>query len=63
VKLKLCPQCKRPFLASEEFCPKCPRLEWDQENWVNVGCLLATIVPLFVLILFWLILFFGIIFR
>jgi hypothetical protein len=63
VKLKLCPQCKRPFLATEEFCPKCPRLEWDQESWVNVGCLLATIVPLFVLILFWFFFFFGIIFR
>ncbi|MGI8469524.1 MAG: hypothetical protein ACR2N3_13835 [Pyrinomonadaceae bacterium] len=52
--LKLCRQCKRPFLASQEFCPRCPRVEWNQESLANLGCLLATILPLFVMILFWL---------
>jgi predicted amidophosphoribosyltransferase len=63
VKLKICPKCKRPFLADKEFCPHCPRPEWNQESWANVGCLLATILPLFLMILFWLFFFLGFIFR
>ncbi len=58
--LKLCPQCKRPFMASEKFFPRCPRAEWDQESLANLGCLLATILPLIIMLLFWLFLIFGI---
>ena len=65
MQLKLCPNCKRPFLAKEEFCPHCPEpYTWNQESWMNVGCLLMmTAVPLFLVILFWLFLFLGIFFR
>jgi len=63
VKLKLCKTCKRPFMASEEFCPHCPRPEFNSESWVSLGCLLAMILPLFLLILFWLFFFLGFIFR
>ncbi|MGI8555735.1 MAG: hypothetical protein ACR2LT_05215 [Pyrinomonadaceae bacterium] len=58
--LKLCPQCKRPFMASREFCPHCPRTGWNQESLANLGCLLATILPLLLMILFWLFFIFGI---
>jgi hypothetical protein len=65
MQLKLCPKCKRPFLAKEEFCPNCPEpYTWNQESWMNVGCLLMmTVAPLFLVILFWLFLFLGIFFR
>lgn len=64
VELKLCPKCRRPYLASQEFCPHCPPPRtWNQESWVNLGCLLVTIVPLFILILFWLLILFGFLFR
>ena len=62
--IKLCPKCKRPFLATKETCPHCPEpYTWNQESWANAGCLVATILPLILLILFWLFLFLGAIFR
>jgi hypothetical protein len=64
VAIKLCPKCRRPFLAEKEFCPNCPEpYTWNQESFANVGCLVATILPLVFLILFWLFLFLGVFFR
>jgi hypothetical protein len=64
VELKICKQCKRPYLADKEFCPHCPEpYTWNQESYANLGCLLAMILPLFLLILFWLFLFLGIFIR
>ncbi|MBA2493897.1 MAG: hypothetical protein H0V31_04290 [Acidobacteria bacterium] len=64
MSIKICQKCKRPFMADNEFCPHCPEpYTWNQESWANLGCLLLTIVPLFVMILFWLFFFFGIFFR
>jgi hypothetical protein len=55
VELKICPRCERPFLASEANCPRCPQPpEYDADSWMNLGCLLATILPLFVIIFLWL---------
>jgi hypothetical protein len=59
VKLKLCPKCRRPFLETEQFCPHCPRVEWDQESFTNVGCLVLSLLPVFGLIIFWLFFFMG----
>ena len=62
--LKLCPKCRRPYLSSNDYCPNCPEpYTWDQESYANVGCLVLTIAPLFILILFWLFLIFGAVFR
>lgn len=61
--LKLCPQCKRPFMANHEFCPRCPRVEWNQESLANVGCLLAMTLPVVFVILFWLTLIFAVFFS
>ncbi|MDQ3713929.1 MAG: hypothetical protein M3388_17155 [Acidobacteriota bacterium] len=64
MSLKICKKCKRPFMASHEFCPHCPKpYTWNQESWANVGCLLAMILPLFVMIFFWFVFFFGFLFR
>ncbi|MBA3634383.1 MAG: hypothetical protein H0W58_16485 [Acidobacteria bacterium] len=64
MSIKICQKCKRPFMANNEFCPHCPEpYTWNQESWANLGCLLLTIVPLFVMILFWLFFFFGIFIR
>jgi hypothetical protein len=63
VQLKLCPKCKRPYLATDEFCPKCPRPQWNPESYMNVGCLLAMLLPLVGFIFFWLFFFFGVIIR
>jgi hypothetical protein len=63
MKLKLCSNCKRPYLANKDFCPKCPKIEWNQESWMNVGCLLAMVSPLFIMIFLWLLFFFGLFFR
>lgn len=60
--LKLCPVCKRPFLAKDEFCPRCPRLQYE-ESWMSLGCLLAMFLPLLVLLLFWFFFFFGFFLR
>jgi len=64
VNLKICQTCKRPFFAKKEFCPHCPApYTWNQESWANVGCLLAMIAPLFLMIFFWLFFFMGFFFR
>lgn len=64
MELKICEKCKKPFLAEEEFCPHCPEpYFWDQESLANLGCLLLTIVPLFLVILFWLFFFLGFFIR
>ena len=54
VKLKICGKCKRPYMEDRDFCPNCPKpYLWNQESWLNLGCLLLTILPLFMLIIFW----------
>jgi hypothetical protein len=65
MQLKICPICKKPFLAIKEFCPKCPApYSWNQESWTNVGCLLMlTALPLILMIFFWLFFFMGFFFR
>ncbi|MGI8787328.1 MAG: hypothetical protein ACR2HG_06165 [Pyrinomonadaceae bacterium] len=65
MQIKLCPKCKRPFMASQEFCPHCPApYTWNQESWMNVGCLtLMVALPLLVMFLFWVFFFAGVFFR
>jgi len=64
VKLKICKRCKRPFLANKGSCPNCAvPYTWNQESYTNLGCLLAMILPIFLVVFFWLFLFFGIFFR
>jgi hypothetical protein len=64
VAIKLCAKCRRPFLAAKERCPHCPEpYTWDQESFANLGCLVATILPLVVLLLFWFFLFLGVFLR
>ena len=51
-------------MAGKEFCPHCPEpYTWNQESWANMGCLLMMILPLFVMIFFWLFLFLGFFIR
>jgi len=60
--LKLCPKCRRPFMGSEEFCPRCPE-PFDANSFANLGCIVMTILPLLVLILFWAFVFGTIFYR
>jgi hypothetical protein len=51
-------------MAHKEFCPTCPEpYTWNQESWANVGCLLAMILPLAVMILLWVFFFSAMLFR
>ena len=60
VAIKLCPRCRKPYLAAKEFCPHCPEpYTWNQESYANVGCLLAMLMPLVGMILFWIFMFLG----
>ena len=60
VAIKLCPKCRKPYLAAKEYCPNCPEpYTWNQESYANVGCLLAMLLPLVFLILFWIFMFLG----
>ena len=64
VAIKLCPKCKRPFMAASNACPNCPETyTWDQESCANLGCLLLMLSPLLLMVLFWLFLFLGFLFR
>ncbi|MBS1798137.1 MAG: hypothetical protein JSS81_30265 [Acidobacteria bacterium] len=64
MKLKICDRCKRPYLAGKKACPNCPApYTWDQESWANLGCLVAMILPIFLVLLFWIFLFFGVFLR
>jgi hypothetical protein len=60
--LEICRQCKRPFLAEKEFCPHCPP-PYNPDKFANLGCLLLTILPLVLMVLFWLFLFLGFFIR
>ena len=62
MKIKICQTCKRPYLEKDEFCPRCPP-PYDANSLANLGCLLLTVLPLVVMILFWLFLFLGIFMR
>jgi predicted amidophosphoribosyltransferase len=62
VRLKICARCKRPFLANKEFCPHCP-VPYNPESWANVGCLLAMVLPIFMIVFLWMFFFFGVFFR
>jgi len=51
-------------MAIESECPHCPEpYTWDQESWANVGCLILMVLPVFLMILFWLFFLFGIFIR
>jgi hypothetical protein len=51
-------------MADKEFCPNCPEpYTWNQESYANLGCLLLMLMPLGLLILFWLFMFIGVIIR
>ncbi|CAN5264929.1 hypothetical protein BH10ACI1_BH10ACI1_14480 [soil metagenome] len=52
-------------MADKEFCPKCPEpYTWNQESWMNLGCLLMmTVFPLLLIFLFWMFFFMGFLFR
>ena len=51
-------------MAHKEFCSHCPEpYTWNQESLANVGCLVAMVVPLAVMILLWVFLFSAFIFR
>ncbi|HEX8249710.1 MAG TPA: hypothetical protein VF599_16145 [Pyrinomonadaceae bacterium] len=64
MEIKICHRCKRPFLANKGKCAHCPEpYAWNQDSWTNLGCLLITIIPLFLMILFWLFFFLGIFIR
>lgn len=64
MELKLCPKCRRPYLAHKEYCPSCPEpYTWNQESYANVGCLLLMLAPLCLVLLFWIFLFLGILIR
>jgi hypothetical protein len=64
VELKLCPRCKKPYLAEHEYCPHCPEpYTWDQESYMNLGCLLLMVLPVFLMVLFWILLIFAPFFR
>jgi len=62
VRLKICNRCKRPFLANKEFCTHCPA-PYNPDSLANIGCLLAMMLPLFMVVFFWIFLFFGVFFR
>jgi hypothetical protein len=62
--IKLCPRCRRPFLGVKGSCPKCPDVgNINADSMANLGCMVATILPLAAMILFWLLLFLGFFFR
>lgn len=51
-------------MADKEYCPSCPEpYTWNQESYSNLGCLLLMILPLVVLILFWMFFFLGFLIR
>jgi uncharacterized paraquat-inducible protein A len=65
MELKLCPTCKKPYLASEEFCPRCPQpvFDDDPESYGTIGCVLITVAGLVILMIFWIFIFLGIFFH
>lgn len=55
MELKTCPNCKSPYLADQPNCPRCgAEHSWNQESYLNVGCLLLMLLlaALFVLLPF-----------
>jgi hypothetical protein len=50
--------CKKPYISDEGYCPRCPSAHnVDPDSWGHLGCLLLMVVPVFLAILFWIILF------
>ncbi|MGI8641039.1 MAG: hypothetical protein ACR2MG_16620 [Pyrinomonadaceae bacterium] len=49
-------------MANNEFCPHCPPL-YDGNSWANLGCIVLTILPLILMILFWFFFFLGFFIR
>jgi uncharacterized protein (DUF983 family) len=45
LELKICPNCKSPRLANAESCPRCgDAYDWNQESFLNVGCLVLMLL-------------------
>gem|GEM_PF-1429438 len=67
MEIKVCKKCGRAHNAEENFCPSCGRSSepytWDPESYANVGCLLAFILVILILILAPLILTLSVLFR
>ncbi len=65
MELRTCPKCQKPYLASEESCPRCAKTEytWNQESWANVGCFVLMLLFVFALMLLPFLAIFSIFFR
>jgi hypothetical protein len=57
--LKLCPKCQKPYLESQEYCPRCPRDPWEgkEESYGSLGCIVISIMALIGMMIFWVVLF------
>ncbi|MEP6924828.1 MAG: hypothetical protein ABI954_10215 [Pyrinomonadaceae bacterium] len=64
MELKICPNCKSPYMASQKTCPRCGEdYEWNQESWLNVGCLILMMLFALSLILLPVLMLGGMLFR
>jgi uncharacterized OB-fold protein len=62
--LKLCPNCQKPYLDTEEYCPRCPSPKEENARAVStLGCVLITVVAIMIMTLFWLFLFLSMFMR
>ena len=60
MELKICPNCNSPYLASQKSCPRCgEQYEWNQESWLNVGCLMLMLLFAFFLVMLPVLMFAG----
>ncbi len=64
---KVCPNCLTAHSVTADYCPKCWRVakpyNWDQASRANVGCLIAFVIFVLILISLPLFLIAGLFFR
>lgn len=65
MELKLCPRCEKPYLDTEEYCPRCPRdpTIGMEESYGSLGCIVIGILALGMMAMFWFFLFLSFFFR
>ena len=64
VQLKICQRCKRPFLTRQGACSHCPEpASWNRKSWAGFVRLAAIVLPLLVMLAFWLLMVVSFSFR
>lgn len=55
MKVRVCSACKKPYMDSDGYCPRCPSAHnLNADSLGHLGCMILMTLPVLIAVLFWL---------